>query len=528
MSLNGVVALAAGSVSRWRSPLLACGLAVAALLVMFAPTFGAMVTIWSRSDTFAHGYLVAPISLWLIWRLKDPLAQLTPKPALRWVGVLVACAVMWLLGDVAGVNAMTQLAAVGMLVSALVAVLGTTVARAIAFPLAFLFFMVPIGDFLMPVLMARTADVTVWVIKAVGIPVYRDGLQFVIPSGTWSVVEACSGVRYLIASFMVGSLFAYLNYSSTKRRIVFAIVSLIVPVVANWGRAVMIVMLGHFSGNTLAVGVDHLIYGWVFFGVVVMVMFAIGARWSEPEVLPALPGSRGDAALVRPAPALVAWLPVLAAVVVSGLFPRWAAHRLTDQGVETPLVLTAPALDGMPQTTTDIDYRPSFQQPTASVEQAYGSAAGTGPVTLHVAYYRRQAYGHKLVASSNMMVKSDDPRWHRTASGEHEVQVAGAPVNLRTAEIRGGSVAGALSDTPRLHVRQVLWVDGHLTASDSQAVLRGLQSQFAARGDDAAAITWFVQSADPTAAQVVLDRFAQTQLPAIGRWLAQARASRQP
>ena len=42
-----------------------------------------------------------------------------------------------------------------------------------------------------------------------------------------------------------------------------------------------VVMIGHLSSNKLAVGVDHLIYGWIFFGVVIMAMFAIGARWSE-------------------------------------------------------------------------------------------------------------------------------------------------------------------------------------------------------------------------------------------------------
>jgi hypothetical protein len=48
--------------------------------------------------------------------------------------------------------------------------------------------------------------------SAFGHPGLPRGLQFVIPSGSWSVIEACSGVRYLIASFMVGALFAYLNY----------------------------------------------------------------------------------------------------------------------------------------------------------------------------------------------------------------------------------------------------------------------------------------------------------------------------
>ena len=65
-------------------------------------------------------------------------------------------------------------------------------------------FAVPVGEFLLPVFMEWTADFTVLALRLSGIPVYREGLQFVIPSGNWSVVEACSGIRYLIASLMVG------------------------------------------------------------------------------------------------------------------------------------------------------------------------------------------------------------------------------------------------------------------------------------------------------------------------------------
>jgi exosortase A len=523
MSAVQISELSATPLSRWRNALLASVLVIGALLLMFAPTFGAIVTIWSRSDTFAHGYLVAPISLWLTWRLKDHLLPLTPRPQLRWLVVVVACTALWLLGDVAGINALTQLTVVGILVSALVAVLGTPVARAIAFPLAFLFFMVPIGDFLMPVLMARTADVTVWAIKSLGIPVYRDGLQFVIPSGTWSVVEACSGVRYLIASFMVGSLFAYLNYRSTKRRLIFVVISLVVPVFANWGRAILIVMLGHFSGNTLAVGVDHLIYGWVFFGIVVMLMFAIGARWSEADPVVAQPTT---AAQAQPVPALLSWWPVFVVVVAAGILPQQVSSRLAGHAAGAPLELAAPTLVGWSPVAPTIDFHPIFQQPSATVEQAYAPLSGLGPVMLHVAYYRHQGYGHKLVASSNMLVKSDDPNWHRTANSERMLQVEGVSLEMRTAEIRPGSVAGASSESPRLHVRQVFWVDGQFTARDSQAVLRGLIGQFAGRGDDAAAVTWFVQSTDPAAAQLALDSFAQTQLPAVARWLTQTRTSR--
>src|SRR5262249_35737350 len=116
---------------------------------------------------------------------------------------------------------------------------------------------------------------------------------FLIPSGRWSVVEACSGIRYLIASLVVGTLYAYLSYRSLTRRLVFVGFSIAVPIVANWIRAYMIVMIGHLSGNTLAVGVDHIIYGWAFFGLVILLMFWIGARWHDNKAEPV----RGDAAI---------------------------------------------------------------------------------------------------------------------------------------------------------------------------------------------------------------------------------------
>ncbi len=273
----------------WRTALLSLGLVLAAILLLYRDTAIAMVGIWSRSDTFAHAFLVPPISLWLIWRRRELLKALQPAPQ-PWVLPLMAGAGhrLWLLGDLVGVNGVTQLALVALLVlwrSGRAG--GMAVTRAVLFPLAFLFFCVPIGEFLMPTLMEGTADFTIAALQYTGIPVYREGLQFVIPSGQWSVVEACSGVRYLIASFMVGTLFAYLNFNGLRKRLIFAGVSLVVPIVANWLRAYMIVMLGHLSGNTLAVGVDHLIYGWVFFGIVIMLMFMIGARWARPD--PELP-----------------------------------------------------------------------------------------------------------------------------------------------------------------------------------------------------------------------------------------------
>ncbi|KAB2910242.1 MAG: exosortase A, partial [Dechloromonas sp.] len=245
----------------WRQALPLVLALIAWLIYWYWDTAAAMVGIWSRSETYTHAFVVPPIALWLIWRQRALIHAEQPRTSLLLAIPIIFTTFAWLLGELTAVNALTQFALVATLVLAIMALLGTAVSKRIAFPLAFLFFSVPFGDFMMPRLMDWTAAFTVLALRASGIPVYQEGLQFVIPSGNWSVVEACSGIRYIIASLTVGTLFAYLNYTSLRRRLIFILVSILVPVVANWLRAYIIVMLGHLSGNKLAAGVDHLIYG---------------------------------------------------------------------------------------------------------------------------------------------------------------------------------------------------------------------------------------------------------------------------
>lgn len=514
----------------WRRALPALGLVLVALLLLYRDTGLAMVGIWNRSETFAHAFLVPPIVLWLIWRLRHRVAELTPRPE-PWVLLpMAAAAALWMLGDLAGVNSVTQLMFTALLVLAVPAVLGLRVAGVLAFPLGFLFFMVPIGDFLLGVMMEATADFTVAAVALSGVPVYREGLQFIIPSGSWSVVEACSGVRYLIASFMVGTLFAYLNYTSTKRRLIFCAVSIAMPVVANWLRAYMIVMLGHLSNNTIAVGVDHLLYGWVFFGVVIMLMFLIGARWSQPAAdlsssagATAAPSSPRGLASAQP---LNHWLTAAAAMMLVAL-PHAAVWQMEHAPAGPVPTLALPDLPGTgPATARNAaampPYEPTFIGPAAVASRRY--AVGSRTVTVHVAYYRQQHYGHKLVSSENTLVRADDHLWSRRASASTHVTAGGRDIPLRTAELLSGSVGFA--ERGRLEVRQVYWVDGRYTANGHWATALGVLGRLAGRGDDAAAITFYLdgEAADGTAE--ALDGFIGTHLVAIEAILVAARAIR--
>ena len=155
---------------QWRGPLLALVVLLIAILALYAHTGRGMVAIWSVSDTYAHGFVVPFITLWLIWRIRHSLAVHVPRPSpSAWI-LMLGAAALWLAGDLVAVNAVTHFSLVLLLVLAVPSILGWSVAVAMAFPLGFLFFAVPIGDFMLPYFMEWTADFTVLALRATGVP----------------------------------------------------------------------------------------------------------------------------------------------------------------------------------------------------------------------------------------------------------------------------------------------------------------------------------------------------------------------
>jgi EpsI family protein len=382
------------------------------------------------------------------------------------------------------------------------------------------------GEALTPMMMDATADFTVAALQLSGVPVYREGLQFIIPSGSWSVVSACSGVRYLIASFMVGTLFAYLNFQSRWRRTVFIVLSVAVPVLANWLRAYMIVMLGHLSGNTLAVGVDHLIYGWIFFGVVIGLMFMIGARWSEPDVpMPAHAPASGGA---RPRTAQASgriWgaaAGVLALAVATQAL-LWRIEQ-APPAVHSPLRL--PTVFGTDWLALDAPlspWVPAYKGARSTDVRAYRSESGSAGIW--AGFYLGQDYEHKMVTSANFLVSPVDEGWGMVAGPSVSLALPGGPVVLKSAVVRASSGVG-ISSAQRLLVWRVYWVGGLFTSNDARAKLQLASSRLVGDGDAAAVLMFYTPLGnDPAHAESLLRQLVASSLATLGSQLAAAQGA---
>jgi exosortase A len=473
MLMNDHPALAGAAARRLSVPRIAIVVAaLLALLVLYRGTVASMVSVWNSSETFAHGYAILPISLWLIWRRREVFKRIPAAPYWPALGLLALCGAGWLLARAGEVQVVMQYAFVAMIPALALALLGRRLAGALAFPLLFLLFAVPFGEVFVPPLINFTADFTVAAVRATGIPVLRNGTMFELPTGNWSVVEACSGVRYLISSITLGCLYAYLSYRSTARRALFIALSVVAPILANGLRAYMIVMIGHTSDMALATGVDHLIYGWLFFGLVMFIMFWIGSYWREEQAVPPAAGAaQAPAALpARPLTAVA-----IAALLVCGLWPALGA--LSDKAAHNPapVRLDATRLAGTPAGAPA--WSPAFLAPDATLAGRY-TAAGA-PVHLNVLYYRNQGPDKRLISSVNR-VDNRAAKFQQVDSKGRLEEIRGEKLALRETRVKG-------PDGNYL-VWHWTWIDGQFIANDYLGKLRQAQAKLMLRGDDGAAI----------------------------------------
>ncbi|MBT8144921.1 MAG: exosortase A, partial [Gammaproteobacteria bacterium] len=401
-----------------RTLLFAWGLAVASIAVLFLlyrDTLQSVISIWDSSETYAHGWIIVPLVAWLIWRERERLRVLRPRFNPLGLVAMGVAALLWLAADIVGVQVVQHFTLVAFVWSVVLTLLGAHVFRVLWFPMAFLVFAVPFGEMLIPTLMEITAWFSINAVRLTGIPVYRDGMFFALPSGDFEIAVACSGIRYLIASVALGTLYAYLSFHTWWKRIAFSLLAIVVPIVANGIRAYIIVMLAHLSDMRLAVGIDHFIYGWVFFGIVMFILFMIGARFQEPESERPPIRQYYDA----PSPLPVIAVAALALIGIGFMVPA-AADRIGADAAAEQNPLYMPVAQGgwsgpLPVAT---DYRPSYQGASTQAMASYEN--GRNRVSVFVEYFDAADAEAELINDLNRVYGND---WIREDIGVR-VQVA--------------------------------------------------------------------------------------------------------
>jgi exosortase A len=417
-----------------------------ALLFVFRETLLGMENQWSVSSAHGHGYLIAPISLWLAYRKRRQLQAAPIQPSLYGLMALLVSAAVWLIGELAGINIFSYTGFVAMIPSLLLLFYGPATLKTLRFPLAFLFFMVPAGDFLIPLLMKGTTEATVWALSQSGLPVYKEGNHLSLPTGRWSVIETCAGLNYIIAAGVLGTLYAHLTYTRRYKQVIFLGSIMCMALIANWIRAYLTILTGHLTDMRWGPGREHVTFGWVIFGLIIGLLFWVCSKWADAkDSEEASYHSRSEhIPLTDNADAIEYGMQELSSTVAySALFTISAlAIIVAMQFASTGVLRSSPEIDDTIKAKISRDllasdgasFKPEFSGYRSKIEGQI-----TDGVQLYIAYYANQTEGFEIVSSENRIIQ-ENGEWISLSNNLHTVEnAASQEVKVREAIVKRGN-----------------------------------------------------------------------------------------
>ena len=455
-------------------------LVLCALLLSFAGTVSSMVSTWWNSASYNHCFLVPLISGYLVWERRAMFSSVAPR--IWWPGIagVLACSGLWLVGRLGGAMVVEQFALVFMIQASFLAVFGWQAVRVLVLPLGFLLFAVPFGDFLVAPLQDFTAVFTVWALRLIDIPVFMEGVFISTPSGDFHVAEACSGVRFLIATVPLGVLFADIAFKSWFRRAAVVALSIVVPIIANGIRAFGIVYIAYLTDNEYATGVDHLVYGWIFFSVVIFLLIAIGMLFADKPA--GEPAYKAEGTEPGRRPARFGQFTAVAVVIVAlaNLGPLGQVRVVAATQNFTLPSLAAPVAGGdwravisAPATS----WKPVFRGVDAELTQVFERTDGV-QVTFYYGYYGAQRQGAEVVQFGNTVAAPSPWEWS-SRTRQQLMDISAAPEEVIATDI--------LTRHRQRLVWHWYWSGGHSTTSPTIVKISDLWAKLTG-GETAASV----------------------------------------
>jgi exosortase len=241
-----------------------------ATLIVVLPAFAHAIDVWSTTEEFSYGFLIAPVSAMVIWWRRAELRRSLGAGASAGLVIVAGALLLYVLGERLGIHAITGLSVSPLLFGAAVFLWGWAAGRVLAFPFAFLAFGLGVFRGLLDsvgfALQGITAFGAASMANLVGLPVVRDGLVLSADNFAFIVADTCSGMSSLVSLLALAALWVYAARGSIPGRMVvlFSVVPL--TIFANSLRVTLVLVVANFFGQDAALGFFHGASSLVLFG----------------------------------------------------------------------------------------------------------------------------------------------------------------------------------------------------------------------------------------------------------------------
>jgi exosortase len=235
---------------------------------------------WYHDADYSHGFLVPLLSAYLIWQRRDTLRTIAKRPSPWGMVIVLGSLGLLFLGSLGAELSLTRLSLLGTICGLIVYFAGGAILRAMAFPMAFLLFAIPIpgvvyNEIVFPLQFVASKFATRALEMLNLFPIMREGNVLVLPHMTLEVVEACSGIRSLMSLLALAAGYGYLVERSTLVRWLLVVAMVPLAIISNGTRVMITAILANYFGSKAAEGFMHEFSGWVIFVVATILFLAL-------------------------------------------------------------------------------------------------------------------------------------------------------------------------------------------------------------------------------------------------------------
>jgi len=252
---------------------------VVLVAILYSGILGFLVQDWWTDPNFSHGFFVPAFSIFVIWQRRKVLARIPVDPSWSGLGIIVLALLVYLVGVIGAELFLSRSSFILLLAGLVIYFLGWGYFRALIFPWAFLFLMVPLPTLVLSEvtfpLQFFASKLASWLLALVGVPVLREGNIIQLPTMSLEVVEACSGIRSLVSLLTLAVIYGYLMESSLVLRVILALAAVPIAIAANSLRVMGTGLLGLYWGPEKAEGFFHTFSGWVIFILALGMLFGV-------------------------------------------------------------------------------------------------------------------------------------------------------------------------------------------------------------------------------------------------------------
>ncbi len=258
-----------------------------ATIAVVAPAFAHGVEVWSTTEEFSFGYLIAPIVLAVVWLRRNALLSSIGPGSNGGLLIVVPALLTMLLAERIGIHALAGAAVSPLLYGAAVYLWGWGAGRVLAFPFGFLIFGLGVFRGLLDTVGFALQSITAFgagtAAHLIGLPVVRDGLVLSSEKFAFIVAEPCSGMSSLVSLLALAALWTYAARGPLSGRAAVLLSVAPLTILANSVRVTLVLVVAHWFGQDAALGFFHGASSLLLFGMALGGLLAI-SRVARCEV----------------------------------------------------------------------------------------------------------------------------------------------------------------------------------------------------------------------------------------------------